>query len=227
MFAIPKLLPSMAIVAALNSLAGFAGAAVLPPGGAVGLLGTTSALSPELAGVVQDDTLHPFQIVDGSGNLLVSGNLQDRVAKSNDLGTLVFAPRLRDLVGTAGVAPVEIYGISIDGYGAYMTDVEYRVDGLGDAGPNVANRSVDGELVTLRYETTPILPPDESYFNSILTDATSFAPIGTATIYARFGANGPFFSTTLRGINVPVPEPTASVLVLGALGLAAAVRRRG
>jgi hypothetical protein len=227
MFAIPKLLPSMAIVAALNSLAGFAGAAVLPAGGAVGLAGTTSAATPTLAGVVQDDPLHPFQIVDGGGNVLISGNLQDRVAKSNDLGTMIFSPRLRDLVGTAGAAPVEIYGISIDGYGGYMTDVEYRVDGLGDAGPNVANRSVDGETVTLRYETTPILPPDESYFNSILTNATAYAPIGTATIYARVGANGPFFSTTLRGINVPVPEPSASVIVLGALGLAATIRRRG
>lgn len=227
MFAMPKLLPSMAIIAALNSLAGFAGAAVLPAGGAVGLLGTTSAATPSLAAVVQDDPLHPFQIVDGGGNVLISGNLQDRVGKSNDLGTMIFSPRLRDLVGTAGAAPIEIYGLSIDGYGGYSTDVEYRVDGLGDAGPNVANRSVDGETVTLRYETSPILPPDESYFNSILTNATSFAPIGTATIYARVGANGPFFSTTIRGINVPVPEPTASVLVLGALGLAATIRRRG
>jgi hypothetical protein len=227
MFALPKLLPSMAIVAALNSLAGFAGAAVLPAGGVVGLAGTTVAVAPELAGTVQDDPLHPFQIVDGGGNVLVSGNLQDRVVKSDDLGTMIFSPRLRDLAGTAGAAPIEIYGLSIDGYGDYSTDVEYRVDGLGDAGPNIANRSVDGEELTFRYEISPILPPDESYFNSILTDATAFAPIGTATIYGRVGANGPFFSTTLRGINVPVPEPSASVLVLGALGLAAAVRRRG
>jgi hypothetical protein len=227
MFAIPKLLSSMAIVAALNSLAGFAGAAALAPGGVVGLSGTTSALSPQLAGVVQDDPLHPFEIRDANDNLLLSGNLQDRVSQSDDLGTMIFSPRLRDTVDAAGAARIEIYAMSIKGYGGYTTDVEYRIDGSGDVGPGQASRSADGDSLRFDYTASPILAPEESRFNSILTNATGYAPIGTATIYARIGSTGPMFSTTISGINVPVPEPTASVLVLGALGLAATVGRRG
>ncbi|QDV74826.1 PEP-CTERM sorting domain-containing protein [Botrimarina mediterranea] len=226
MSAITKLSQSMAIVAALTSVADFAGAALLAPGGVVGLAGTTVAVAPELAGTVQDDPLRPFEIRDAGDNLLLSGNFQDRVSRSDDLETLVFSPRLRDTVSTIGAAPIEIIAMTITGYGGYTTDVEFRTDGLGDVGPNLASRSADGEGLRFQYTTSPIVAPAESYFNSILTNATAFAPIGTATIHARIGSTGPVFSTTLQGINVPVPEPTSSVLVLGALGLAAAVRRR-
>ncbi|TWT99769.1 hypothetical protein Pla108_07120 [Botrimarina colliarenosi] len=216
-----------AVVSVCSCYAGSAAAALVSPGDFAALSGTTSAATPVLAGTVQDDPLRAFEIRDGSDNLLVSGNLQDRVSLSDDLGTLVFSPRIRDTAGVPGFAPMEIFALQITGYGGYTTEIEFRTDGSGDQGPDSVSRSADGEGLRFHYNTSPLLPPDESYFNSILTDATAFAPIGTATIFARVGSTGPIYTTTLEGINVPVPEPTASVLVLGALGLAATVRRRG
>lgn len=207
-------------------LAGIAQAAILAPGGLVGLSGTTVATVPALAGTVQDDPLLPFAIGFGGG-IGLSGNLQDRVALSDDLGTLIFAPRIRDTVGTAGVAPLEILSISLTGYAGYSTDVEYRTDGLGDAGPDTVSRSVDGDTLNFRYTDSPLLPPDESLFLSILTDATQFAPVGSALIVARDGPNGNPFSTTIQGINVPVPEPTSAVLLAGMLSTVLCRRRRG
>lgn len=205
-------------------LAGVAQAAPLPPGGLIGLSGTTVAAEPALAGTVQDDTLRPFAIGFGGG-IGLTGVVQDRVVLSNDLGTLIFAPRIRDTLGTAGVVPLEILSISLTGYAGYTTDVEYRTDGLGDAGPDTVSRSADGDTLNFRYTGSPLLPPDESLFPSILTDATQFAPVGTALIVARTSPTSGPFSVTLQGINVPVPEPTSAGLLLGGL-FAGVVRRR-
>lgn len=213
--------PVLALAAALS--AGTTQAAILSPGGVAALAGTTSAARPELAATVQDDPLRPFAI-DIGGGVGLTGNLQDRVGLSHDLSTLIFAPRIRDTLNTPGVPPLEILSISLTGYAGYSTDIEYRTDGLGDAGPDTVSRSVDGDTLNFRYTASPLLPPDESLFISILTDATEFAPIGSALIVARTGPDGNPFSTTIQGINVPVPEPSTALLALGAL--AAAFRRR-
>lgn len=208
---------------AIALLASAAQAAILSPGGVEGLSGTTVAATPVLAGTVQDDPLRPFAIGFGGG-IGLTGYLQDRVSLSNDLGTLVFSPRIRDTMGVAGTVPLEILSISLTGYAGYSTDIEYRTDGLGDAGPDSVSRSADGDTLNFRYTASPLLPPDESLFISILTDATEFAPVGTALIVARTGPTSGPFAVTLHGINVPVPEPSTAFLAIGAL--AAAFRRR-
>lgn len=196
-------------------------AAMVSPGDVVGLSGTTVAANPALAGTVQDDPLVPFSIAGGA----LTGNLQDRVALSNDLGTMIFAPRLRDTVGVPGAAPLEILAISLTGYEGYTTDIDFRTDGLGDTGPDTVSRSADGDRLSFRYTASPLLPPDESLFISILTDAPAFAPIGTALIVARTGPDSNPFSVLLTGINAPVPEPASAAMVLGGLALLVGRRR--
>lgn len=213
-----------AAVVAFAFLTGVTNAAMLAPGGIVGLSGTTFAANPALGGTVQDDPLRPFAIPFGGG-VGLTGNLQDRVVLSDDLGTMIFAPRIRDTMGVAGAAPLEILSISLTGYAGYTADVEYRTDGLGDTGPDTASRSADGDQLHFRYTASPLLPPDESRFISILTDAPAFAPIGTARIVARTSPTSELFSVTLTGINAPVPEPTSAGLLL--MSLAAFTGRWG
>jgi hypothetical protein len=216
---------SLQTFASLAVLLTTASASAIPlaPGGSVTPVGTTSAAEPNLVGlVVESDPLRSFQIVDGLGNVLVEGNLQDRVLRSAALDTLIFMPRLRDLIGS-GV----IVGLVDSGFADFSTDVEYRTDGSGDVGPDEISRSGGaGDELTFDYEPSVIDPPDEALFLSALTDATEFAPIGTTTIFARDVA-GALYSVTLEQTNAPVPEPSA--LVMGGLGLIglAASRRRG
>jgi len=189
---------------------------IAPGDVSVSLSGTTSAASPDLAGVVLDDTLRPFTIVDGSGNVILSGNVQDRVARSDNLGTLIFAPRLRDLDnhGTRSF----IWGMRLEGFGDFSTDIDFRTDSLGDVGPNDVTRSGgSGDQVFFHYDPNTILPPDEGLFLSVLTDAPSYAEVGWITIAAQDGVSGGLYGTTLIGTNAPVPEP--STLLLAAVAL--------
>ncbi|TWT78030.1 hypothetical protein Pla123a_18300 [Posidoniimonas polymericola] len=223
------MLAGLSVVLANAAIADRAAAAVLNAGDLAPLFGTTSAGDPRLAGTVQSDALHPFEILGNFGEVLLSGNLQDRVVESNTEGTLIFAPRLRDLVGAPFAPDMEVRAVFVDGYAGFQTEVEYRTDGLGDVGPSFGLRSFSGDGLQYLFGVDDLLAPEESYFVSTLTDATDFAPIGTARIVARNIISGEFFETTLTGINVPVrmPEPSAALigsLVGGVAGLL--VRRR-
>jgi hypothetical protein len=179
-------------------------AAVVAPGTVHPLSGTTSAANPNLAGVVQSDPLRPFEIVDASGAVLVRGRLQDRVVRSNATGTLVFAPRLRDLEAPSG--PVEITVLRVTGYSGVGTEIEYRTDGTGDVGPaSVSRSSGAGDVLTFRYGAPALVPSDESLFPSIFTDVEHYVRNGTATIVART-ASGVLVSTTLERTNAPDPD---------------------
>jgi len=198
---------------------------IAPGDSDIPLGGTTSAAEPNLAGVVQSDPLRAFEIRDNLDNVILTGNLQDRVAESNNLGTLIFGPRLRDLANPAGGPTAWVTGLRIVGYGGFITDIDFRTDGLGDVGAGDASRSADGDELFFGYDPSIITPPDEALFLSILTNANDFAPIGTATIFGQTDFGADVFSVTLEGINVPVPEPS-SALLLG-LGLASlAVRKK-
>jgi hypothetical protein len=208
---------------ALCATAGSNAASAIPlaPGGAVTPVGTTAALEPELVGLVVSDPLRRFVIEDDFGNVIVEGNLQDGVQVSDDLGSMIFGPRLRDTIGT-GV----IVGLVDRGFAGFTTDVEYRTDGLGDVRPDEISRSADGDALTFEYEPSVIEPPQEGFFLSVLTDAPGFGPIGTTTIFAR-DVQGNLHFVTLENTNAPIPEPSTVVLAgLGVAGLAAARSRR-
>lgn len=222
---------SLRILTATFAAAAFvvsdAGAAVVAPGATVALSGTTSAANPNLAGVVQNDNLIAFSIQNGSGATLVSGNLQNRVVQSTTLGTLIFAPRLRDLNFAVGAAAIAIVGLQVTPYGGETLDIDFRTDGLGAAGPFNVSRSASGDQLTFRY--SGLTSNDGSLFPSVLTAATVFSLTGTATIFAQLGGpNGQIFATTLQGLAVPnaVPLPAAAPLFLGALAGVAGLRRR-
>ena len=177
-------------------------AVVVAPGTLHPLSGTTSAANPNLAGVVQADPLIPFAIVDDAGAVVVRGNLQDRVVRSNATGTMIFAPRLRELEAPSG--PAAIGMVRLTGHDGVAEDIDYRTDGMGDVGPSWVSRSVGGgDLLTFRYDSPSIVPTDESLFTSILTDAEHFARQGTTTIVARVLTTGKVFSVTIERTHAP------------------------
>ncbi|MEZ6119800.1 MAG: hypothetical protein R3C28_24980 [Pirellulaceae bacterium] len=180
---------------------GWLKASVVSPNSVSLLSGTTSAASPYLAGTVVNDQLIPFSIQDSLGNTLVEGKLQERVTRSTATGQLVYAPRIRNLSAPNGEAWV--MGLSYTGFDGTMTNVDYRIDGLGQVGPNSVSRSADGDRLHFRHDPNLIVPPDEQKFLSIYTDSEYFAPAGEITIYAQndFGAN--VFSTTLHRVAAP------------------------
>lgn len=208
-----------------------AGAVVVAPGGGSPLGGTTSAADPNLAGTVINDNLIAWSITDGAGGVLVSGNLQNRVIRSDLLGTLIFAPRLTDIVyGERGLP--ENLSLSLTGYGGGVLDVDFRTDDLGVATFPFVGRSADGG--TLVFPTVSGAPGfDSSLFLSILSTATNFGLTGMFTIAATFGVDPPMaFSTTVGGLAVigvdgpVIPLPAAAPLFLSALALAGAALRR-
>ncbi|MBY0421186.1 MAG: VPLPA-CTERM sorting domain-containing protein [Parvularculaceae bacterium] len=203
-----------------------AGAVVVTPGSVVALSGTTSALNPALAGVVQNDNLIPFSIQNGSGTTIVSGDVQNRVVVSGTLGTLIFAPTIRNLVFPVGSTGTAITGLRVSPYGGGSLDIDFRTDGLGSVGPANVSRGASGDQLTFRYDPA-ITATAGSLFVSILSAATNYSLNGVAQIFARDG-QGNTFSTTIEGLAVPaeVPLPAAAPLFLGALGAAAFFRKR-
>lgn len=94
------------------------------------LTGTTAAERPELAGVVLEDQLRPFEA--GS----VRGVLQDRVVRSDSTGLLAFYSWIRELSPGANLdqSMALDYGWSV-GHIPPTADCDFRIDGLGETGP--------------------------------------------------------------------------------------------
>jgi hypothetical protein len=172
------------------------------PGEVRALGGTRASANPDLAGTVQADSLRPFEIRDRVGTVILRGSLQDRVVRSNNTGTLIFAPRLRSLTAPAGDA--WITAVRVSGFGDVYTDVDFRLDGSGQVGPGAVSRSAGaGADLLLDHDPQIILPPDEQRFPSILTDAEHYAPVGRVTIYAQNDFGADVFSTTIEFTHVP------------------------
>lgn len=222
-----------AVLAACLAFAGTGKAASVNvlPGTIAELFGTTNAAEGgALGGVVQNDNLIDFVLDD-----YLAGSVQNRVVEADVDGTLIFAPRIRDLVSLIPALEFSVItGFSLTGYGGAETLIEYRLDGLGSDGPESVSRSVDGDTLTFRFDRPALDLTEESYFLSIDTDATAYSLTGTMTIFGRrdAGTAGVVDSVTIGGLAVPqsempvVPVAASAWMLLAGLGAFALMRRR-
>lgn len=154
------------------------------------------------AGTVKRDASLAFEIRNGSGQLVISGTVQDRVVKLTSSGHMSFEPRLRDLMVGAAGAGYYILGIKLTGYDETTTDVGYSSSGSGTVGPNMASRDISGDQVTFFYASGTLVPPTESRFCYTITNAPAYHLAGRITITARNAAMQTF-STTIEGTAAP------------------------
>jgi hypothetical protein len=176
--------------------------------------GTTVAARPELAGVVLEDSLQSFDF----GALNISGTVQNRVVRETGTGTLDFYWRITvDPTSTGG--GVDAFRLGDFGY-AFLTDADWRIDGLGSAAPFIGRlfnpaTHPTGDINFLF--TDPAVPADESSrFFFLHTNATSYSK---TAFYDLLGGPDQTLSASYSTFAPAVPEPS-SVLLMG-LGLAA------
>jgi hypothetical protein len=143
----------------------------LAPGGIVATPGTTAAATPDLAGVVIADTIRPIEIL--AGNTVIRGWMQDRVVRSNATGTLHFYYRI-SIGDQSNGAILQVARASFAPAQA-ITDVDWRIDGLGTKNPRSAKRTADGTWVSFQHPSIyAIMPGEQSRFVFVKTRAKEF-----------------------------------------------------
>lgn len=206
-------LPFMLLGAAANAL-------VVPP--SVFPTGTTVAARPELAGVVLADVIRPFSftISGAGGTVLIEGEIQDRVVRSDLDGTLDFYWRIfNQSTASPGVTPA-LYDLSFrNGFDGFTTDVDYRLDGLGDLGFVLGDRAGDS-VVFSSSDFATIGPGDSSYFWFVKTNATAFDESGSGSLTGvDFDGRDPQGVGIIPVLFAPAeaPEPSSGFLLLSGL----------
>jgi hypothetical protein len=175
-----------------------------------------------LAGVVLADTTRDWTISTPHGDL--KGQIQDRVVKENVAGTLDFYTRIfvtqkPDVPGKGDPGPFT--GIEVadrSSFASFLTDVDFRIDGLGNTAPTRASRSADGSLVEFLFGSGRVTiddQPDGSKFFFIKTNATAFNDLGIMKLGTNPGNSSNF--TTSFNVYQPVPEPSSFALLLAGL----------
>ena len=200
---------------------------VIFPGGAT--------FTPANSGLVIQDELLTFRMDATPATPLtdMGGTVQNRVVQNN-LDELVFMPRIRDTFNIDG-GTFGITAFRLEGFGTYDLDVDYRTDGLGDKGFTSVSRSLDGNIMTYRYDSPLLIDAiapglqEESLFPAIVSNATHFENTGKMTIFGQLHtknigapptAIGNLISVEIAGLAVPAPAPVplpASFLLLGSV----------
>lgn len=145
---------------------------IIRSGDDLALAGTTAAAIPGLAGTVVEDDIVEFHDRDGGA----SGELQTRVVRVAS-GTLDFYFAVRSLAG--GV--LQSVGWNLILTGSLMTDVDFRIDGLGDLGPRRVYRQDFGrmgevdDVKQLGFWFGTLMPGQSSRFVYVKTDASDYS----------------------------------------------------
>ena len=147
----------------------------LPDSGTTTLPGTTAAARPELAGVVLQDVLFEYRLVEGTR--VIAGVLQSSVVRSNRDGTLDFYWRVLPSPDSNG----SVAAARVTGFGGLALDADWRIDGLGNEFPHDAQTFGTGN-VTFLFSTAGGNPGignnDSSRFFFIRTTATDYTTAG-------------------------------------------------
>jgi hypothetical protein len=205
-----------AVLTSLTIASGNAQAVNLTAGGSVGTGGTTAAARPELAGLVLEDVLRNVVLDSGA-----TVQVQDRVVRSDVTGTLDFYYRIINN-NQFGVRLGDL--VSHSSFANFSTDVDYRIDGVGNPNPLSAARSIDGSTVTFDFDDD-----DNSFLSLNAGESTRFFFVKTqATLYNALGQG------SLRGTNgstlaftsfQPTSIPTPALLP-GIIGMGFGILRR-
>jgi hypothetical protein len=184
------------------------------------LPGTTVALRPELAGTIIEDRLVDYSFT--MGTELLTGQVQQRVVREDASGTLDFYWRI--IPGDDGNLPILSFRLA--GFDGFITDGDYRIDGLGSVAPTSALVFPQPGFVNFQF-ANPIGPTvDSSNFFFLHTTATKYADTGRYDIVCGpFGCTTDPYSTFAPSAAVPEPASWA-MMILGFLGAGAVIRRR-
>jgi hypothetical protein len=184
-------------------------AVTLSPGGAVLTSGTSTNLRPELVANLLTNLTESFVGVSTSGTITFTGSLRLEVRQEVVAGTLDFYFQIiNDPTSLNSIAR-----LTTASYTRFLTDVDWRTDRPGSIAVTSADRQALGDAVGFNFTSTPlgagvISPGSTSHWFFVKTDATQFG-LGTVALIDGGVATVAAFA--------PIPEPSTSVLVIGAL----------
>ncbi len=187
---------SVLSVAAL-SVSGAALAVPAHPGDVVNLNGTTSAAEPWLGGPAVDSVnAVPFTVLSAGGSPVFQGTFTSEPGRSDIMGTIRIRYRLRDM---EAVGDRRVFRVEILGFAGLQTNVDYRTDGVGDIGPNLASRTNgDGAQMNFIF-SNPLLTPDlDSHYFHVFSNGASHNLQGLARIVLNTGE-----SVIIAGVYLP------------------------
>lgn len=119
----------------------------------------------------------PFAFPLSSGKR-VTGKLQDRVAKSQVLGTLFFSYTIFVDSSSSG----SIVSVSRDSFKQFSALADWREDGVGTVAPTEAMRTLNCSQIKFNFAGQAVAPGESSRLFFVLTNAPSFNGNGTATL---------------------------------------------
>lgn len=190
------------------------------PVGDTPITGTTVAARPELAGIVLEDVLTPYDF-SGAGES-VKGVVQNRVVRSSVDATLDFYWRIIPDSSSTG----DIFAFRMGGFDAFALDADWRIDGLGNVAPHTA-RNFGGGVVNFLFSDPGVGPTDSSRFFFLDTQATMYARSGEYDLLCAPSDCISELFTTFAPVVAPVPEPSTWLLFgAGLVGLLVATGQK-